>query len=93
VTLLHLIRTYVLVLGVLAALCGLVLDGVLVRRVWQPLTRYLEARSPGPVQYPPGMRFMLTHAWARRAYNLVFAALMAVVWWYLGTPAGARLVQ
>jgi hypothetical protein len=90
---LQLFRTCALVLGVLAALSGVVLDGLLVRQVWQPLARQLEARSSGPVLYPPGLRFMLAHAWARRAYNLVFAALMFAVWWYLGTPAGARLAQ
>ena len=68
-------------------------DGILVRYVWQPLTRRLEARTNGPVRYPPGLRFVLTHAWARRAYNLAFAALMFAIWWYIGTPAGARFAQ
>ncbi len=82
-------RTFLLVLAVLAALSA-VLDGILVRCVWQPLIRHLESQSTA-IQYPPGMRYMLSHAWARRAYNLTFAAVTLVVWWYLGTPAGARL--
>jgi hypothetical protein len=93
VTPLHLVRTYTLALGVLALLCGLVLDGVLVRYVWQPLARHLEARSAGAVSLPPGMRFMLARPWARRAYNVAFAGVLFAVWWYLGTAAGARLVE
>lgn len=87
---LNLFRAFLLVLGVLAVLSALVLDGVLVRFLWQPLTRYLETHSPRPVRYPPGMRFMLAHGWARRTYNLGFAFVVFGIWWYLGTPAGSR---
>jgi hypothetical protein len=87
------LRAYLLGLGLLAALTALVLDGIMLRYVLQPLVRLIEARSPAPVRYPPGMQFMLEHAWARRAYNLVFAAIVLGSWWYLGTPAGARLLH
>lgn len=90
---LSIFRTYALVLAVLSALSALVLDGVLLRYFWRPLANKLESRGDAPIRYPPGLHFMLTHAWARRAYNLAFAAIMLVIWWFLGTPAGAQLVH
>jgi hypothetical protein len=87
------LRAYLLGLGLLAALTALVLDGVMLRYVLKPVVRFVEARSPAPVRYPAGIQFMLEHAWARRAYNLVFAAIVLGAWWYLGTPTGARLLH
>ena len=69
------LRVYLLCFGILAAATALVLDGVLLRYVLQPLVRFIE-KSPQPVRLPPGMRFMLDHAWARRAYNATFAVIV-----------------
>lgn len=60
---LSIFRTYTLVLAVLSVLSALVLDGVLLRYFWQPLANRLESHSNAPIRYPPGLRFMLTHAW------------------------------
>src|SRR4051812_3229267 len=86
---LALVRAYTLGLGLLAIAAALLLDGVMLRYVLQPVVRRFEAQQGGSVALPPGMRFMLDHAWARRAYNATFGILLIGVWWYLGTPAGA----
>ena len=80
------LRAYLLGLGLLALATAAFLDGVMLRHVLQPLVRRLEAQSARPLTLPPGMRFMLEHAWARRAYNAAFGLLMLGVWWFLGTP-------
>ena len=87
------LRAFTLGLGLLAIATALLLDGVLVRYVLQPVIRRFEARSGGHVTLPPGMRFMLEHAWARRAYNATFGLILVGIWWYLGTPSGARLIH
>jgi hypothetical protein len=87
------LRAYALGLGLLAIATALFLDGVIVRFVLQPILRRFEAQSGGRVTLPPGMRFMLEHAWARRAYNATFGLILVGIWWYLGTPSGARLLH
>jgi hypothetical protein len=87
------LRVYLLCLGLLAAATALVLDGVMLRYVLQPLVRFIEARSPQPALLPPGMRFMLDHTWARRTYNATFAVIALGTWWYLGTTAGAHALR
>lgn len=86
-------RVSLLCLGVLAAATALVLDGVMLRYVLLPLVRFIEANSPQPTRLPPGMRFILDHGWARRAYNATFAVIVLAMWWYLGTTAGANWLR
>jgi hypothetical protein len=93
-----LIRGFLLVIGVLAVGSATALDGIMMRQVVQPMFRLLERQAGGaPVRYPAPLQFMLEHAWARRTYHLLFAAITLALWWYLGTPAGvesfARLQQ
>ena len=87
------IRTFFLVLAVLALLTATVLDGFTMRYLMQPLLRHIDARSGGRVGYPRAFRFLLEHAWARRLYHGAIGALAFGVWWYLGTPAGVAMVQ
>jgi hypothetical protein len=70
-----------------------VLDGIMMRYILEPLLRIAAQRSPAALHYPPGMRFMLEKAWARRSYHVLVGGLLLVLWWYLGSPAGATLVR
>ena len=87
------LRAYALGLGLLAIATAVLLDGVTMRYVLQPIMRRLEAQNGGPVTLPRGMRFMLEHAWARRAYHLALGLILVAIWWFLGTPRGARLIH
>jgi hypothetical protein len=86
-------RAFLLVTAGLAFLSATVLDGIMMRYILEPLLRIAAQRSPAALRYPPGMRFMLEKAWARRLYHVLFGGLLLVLWWYLGTPAGATLVR
>jgi hypothetical protein len=86
-------RTFLLVVAILAFLTATVLDGILMRHLMRPFVRRMDELSGGKGQYPPGLQFMLDHAWARRLYNAVFAAIAFVIWWHLGTPAGTAMVR
>lgn len=88
-----LLRGYVLGVGLLAIASAVLLDGVMMRYVLQPIMRRFESQNGGDVALPPGMRFMLEHSWARRAYNVTFGLILLGIWWYLGTPSGMRLVH
>ena len=86
-------RTFVLVMAVLALLTATVLDGVAMRYIMRPIVRRMDDATGGSAAYPPGMRFLLEHAWVRRLYHAVFAALMFVLWWFLGTPTGIAILR
>jgi hypothetical protein len=84
-----LVRVLLLVMSVLTLLSATVLDGLMMRYVVQPMLQ-LGERVGGAAVRPPGpMAFMLERPWARRLYNLLFAALLLTAWWYLGTAPGA----
>ena len=87
------VRTFLLIMAVLAFLTATVLDGVTMRYMTQPILRRVEALSGGTGKYPPGIRFLLENAWARRLYHAAFAAIMVGLWWYLGTPAGMAMLR
>ena len=84
------LRSYTLGLGLLAIATAVFLDGIMLRYVLHPLVRRFETQSGGRIPLP-GMRYMLEHAWARRAYNMTFGLMLVGIWWFLGTPSGARL--
>jgi hypothetical protein len=84
-------RYFLLGMAGLAFLTATLLDGIVMRYILEPLLRVAAQRSPAPLAYPPGIRFMLEKAWARRLYHLLFGVLLLVLWWYMGTPAGAAL--
>lgn len=86
-------RTFLLVMAALAFLTATVLDGITMRYLTQPLVRRFKAMGGGNAQYPPGMRYLLEHTWARRLYHLLFAVIMLGAWWYLGTAAGMALLR
>jgi hypothetical protein len=87
------IRSFLLVFGILTALTATVLDGVMMRHVLQPLIRHIESRSGQTnLRFPAPMQFMLTHAWARRLYNLLLATSVLSIWWYLRRPAGQNVL-
>ena len=77
-------------MSVLALLTATVLDGVMMRHVVHPMLGLVQRRGGAPVTLPAFLRFMIEHAWARRAYHLVFAVVLFAVWWYLGSAEGAN---
>ena len=83
-------RGVLLALAALALLSATVLDGIMMRRVVQPILRLSERANGGRIQPPRAMAFMLERAWARRIYHVLFAALLFAGWWYLGTQPGAE---
>ena len=87
------LRSFLLGLAVLAVLTGTLLDGVAMKYIMRPIVRRMEEASGGAQHFPPGLSFMMTHAWARRVYHLAFAGIVLAAWWYLGTPAGAAFLH
>ena len=78
------VRGVLLFMSVLALLTATVLDGIMMRHVVQPLVSLALRRGDGVVRPPAPLQFMLRHAWARRVYHLLAAALLFGFWWRLG---------
>jgi hypothetical protein len=84
------VRWILLGFSIMAFLTATILDGVMMRFIIAPWLRLNERMAGEPVRPPRVLALMIEQRWMRSAYHLVFAGMLLVGWWYLGTPGGLR---
>lgn len=79
------IRGFFLVGAVLSVLQGTVLFEVVERRIVAPIFAFYDRQgAPLPA--------LLRDRRVRRAWPILMALVLGALWWFTGTPAGARLL-